>query len=118
MMETLTCRVRKIGFPHFRAAVGDFALDDFLEFLETSSSKQSLKPGVRLTDARASAHPFNQAMLEATTRYAKRSLVALASRAFVRYRDKRHVSFRVQADRLRSFAWRARRLLARSRESA
>lgn len=43
--------------------------------------------------------------LEAATRYTKCSFVVIANGAFIRYKNKYHVNFRVQADRLRNFAW-------------
>jgi hypothetical protein len=43
--------------------------------------------------------------LEIATRYTKCSFVVLANGAFVRYRNKYHVNFHMQADRLRNFAW-------------
>lgn len=43
--------------------------------------------------------------LEVATRYTHCSLVVLANGAFARYRNKYHVNFHVQADRLRNFAW-------------
>ena len=43
--------------------------------------------------------------LEAATRYTKCSFVVLANGAFVRYKNKYHVNFNVQAERLRNFAW-------------
>jgi hypothetical protein len=43
--------------------------------------------------------------LEIATRYTRCSLVVLANGAFVRYRNKYHVNFHVQAARLRNFAW-------------
>ncbi len=43
--------------------------------------------------------------LEVATKYTKCSLVVLANGAFVRYRNKYHVNFHVQADRLRNFEW-------------
>lgn len=43
--------------------------------------------------------------LEAATRYTKCSLMVLSNGAFVRYRNKYHVNFHVQADRLSNFAW-------------
>lgn len=43
--------------------------------------------------------------LEVATRYTRCSLVVLANGAFVRYRNKYHVNFHVQADRLSNFAW-------------
>jgi hypothetical protein len=43
--------------------------------------------------------------LEVATRYTKCSLMVMANGAFIRYRNKYHVNFHVQADRLRNFAW-------------
>jgi len=43
--------------------------------------------------------------LEVATRYTQCSLVVLANGAFIRYRNKYHVSFHVQAERLMNFAW-------------
>ena len=43
--------------------------------------------------------------LEVATRYTKCSLVVIANGAFIRYRNKYHVNFHVQADRLRNFSW-------------
>lgn len=43
--------------------------------------------------------------LEAATRYTRCSLVILANGAFASYRNKYHVSFHMQADRLANFAW-------------
>ncbi len=43
--------------------------------------------------------------LEAATRYTKCSFVVFANGAFVRYKNKYHVNFHVQADRLSNFAW-------------
>ena len=43
--------------------------------------------------------------LEIATRYTKCSLTILANGAFIRYRNKYHVNFHVQADRLTNFAW-------------
>jgi len=43
--------------------------------------------------------------LEVATRYTKCSLVVIANGAFVRYRNKYHVNFHIQADRLRNFSW-------------
>jgi hypothetical protein len=43
--------------------------------------------------------------LEAATRYTKCSLVVLANGAFVRYKNKYHVNFHIQADRLSNFSW-------------
>ncbi len=43
--------------------------------------------------------------LEVATRYTKCSLMVIANGAFVRYRNKYHVNFHVQADRLTNFGW-------------
>ncbi len=43
--------------------------------------------------------------LEVATRYTKCSLVVITNGAFARYRNKYHVNFHVQADRLSNFAW-------------
>jgi len=43
--------------------------------------------------------------LEVATRYTKCSLMVMANGAFIRYRNKYHVNFHVQADRLKNFAW-------------
>jgi hypothetical protein len=43
--------------------------------------------------------------LEVATRYTKCSLTVIANGAFIRYRNKYHVNFHVQADRLTNFAW-------------
>lgn len=43
--------------------------------------------------------------LEVATRYTKCSLMVMANGAFIRYRNKYHVNFHVQADRLTNFAW-------------
>lgn len=43
--------------------------------------------------------------LEVATRYTQCSLAVMANGAFVRYRNKYHVNFHVQADRLSNFAW-------------
>ncbi|MGQ0553251.1 MAG: hypothetical protein ACT4PU_08520 [Planctomycetota bacterium] len=43
--------------------------------------------------------------LEVATRYPRCSLVVLANGAFVKYRNKYHVNFQVQADRLTCFSW-------------
>ena len=43
--------------------------------------------------------------LEVATRYTKCSFVVLANGAFIRYRNKYHVNFHVQADRLANFSW-------------
>lgn len=43
--------------------------------------------------------------LEVATKYTKCSLVVISNGAFARYRNKYHVNFHVQADRLANFAW-------------
>ncbi|MGC9360482.1 MAG: hypothetical protein ACP5G7_08945 [Anaerolineae bacterium] len=43
--------------------------------------------------------------LEIATRYPRCSLVVIANGAFAFYRNKYHVSFRTQADRLSNFCW-------------
>ena len=43
--------------------------------------------------------------LEVATRYTRCSLQVMANGAFIRYRNKYHVNFHVQAERLRNFAW-------------
>ena len=43
--------------------------------------------------------------LEVATRFTQCSFVVMANSAFVRYRNKYHVSFHVQAERLSSFRW-------------
>jgi hypothetical protein len=43
--------------------------------------------------------------LEAATQFTRCSLLVLANGAFAKYRNKYHVGFRVQADRLASFCW-------------
>ena len=43
--------------------------------------------------------------LEAALRYTRCSLAVFANGAFIRYRNKYHVNFHVQADRLANFAW-------------
>lgn len=43
--------------------------------------------------------------LEVATRYTKCSLVVITNGAFARYRNKYHVNFHVQADRLSNFSW-------------
>lgn len=43
--------------------------------------------------------------LEVATRYTKCSLIVITNGVYVRYRNKYHVNFHVQADRLSNFAW-------------
>jgi hypothetical protein len=43
--------------------------------------------------------------LEVATRYTKCSMAVMSNGAFIKYRNKYHVNFHVQADRLSNFAW-------------
>ena len=43
--------------------------------------------------------------LEVATRYPRCSLYVFTNGAYVRYRNKYHVNFKVQADRLKAFSW-------------
>ncbi len=43
--------------------------------------------------------------LEVATRYTRCSFTVIGNGAFIRYRNKYHVNFHVQADRLSNFAW-------------
>jgi len=43
--------------------------------------------------------------LEAATRYTKCSFAVITNGAFIRYRNKYHVNFHIQADRLSCFRW-------------
>ena len=43
--------------------------------------------------------------LEVATRYTSCSLMVIANGAFIRYRNKYHVNFHAQSDRLKNFAW-------------
>jgi hypothetical protein len=72
--------------------------------LEYKTAKSS---GGRQIDGNAHERLSFQIMqyLEVATRYTKCSLAVLANGAFVRYRNKYHVNFHVQADRMRNFAW-------------
>lgn len=72
-----------------------------LEYKTAKSSK-----GVQI-DANVHERLSFQMMqyLEAATRYPRCSLVVFANGAFVRYRNKYHVNFHVQADRLANFRW-------------
>jgi len=67
-----------------------------LEYKTAKSSRQ------RQIDGNAHERLSFQIMqhLEVATRYTKCSLVVLANGAFIRYRNKYHVNFHVQADRL------------------
>ena len=72
-----------------------------LEYKTGKSSKQ------RQIDGNAHERLSFQIMqyLEVATRYTRCSLAVIANGAFVKYRNKYHVNFRVQADRLSNFAW-------------
>jgi hypothetical protein len=72
--------------------------------LEYKTAKSS---GGRQIDGNAHERLSFQIMqyLEVATRYTKCSLVVFANGAFIRYRNKYHVNFHVQADRLKNFAW-------------
>lgn len=72
--------------------------------LEYKTAKSSSK---RQLDGNAHERLSFQIMqyLEVATRYTRCSLVVLANGAFVRYRNKYHVNFHVQADRLSNFCW-------------
>ena len=72
-----------------------------LEYKTGKSSK-----GVRM-DANVHERLSFQIMqyLEVATRYPACSLVVFTNGAYSRYRNKYHVNFRVQADRLRCFKW-------------
>ena len=43
--------------------------------------------------------------LEIATRYTRCSFVVVTNGAYAKYRNKYHVNFHMQADRLRNFAW-------------
>jgi len=72
-----------------------------IEYKTAKASKE------RQIDGNAHERLSFQAMqyLEVATRYPRCSFVVMANDAFVRYRNKYHVSFRVQADRLSCFSW-------------
>lgn len=72
-----------------------------MEYKTAKSSRQ------RQIDGNAHERLSFQIMqyLEVATRYTKCSFTVLANGAFARYRNKYHVSFHVQADRLANFAW-------------
>jgi len=72
-----------------------------LEYKTAKSSKR------RQIDGNAHERLSFQIMqyLEVATRYTKCSLMVIANGAFVRYRNKYHVNFHVQADRLKNFSW-------------
>jgi hypothetical protein len=72
--------------------------------LEYKTAKSSRR---RTIDGNAHERLSFQIMqyLEVATRYTKCSLVVFANGAFVRYRNKYHVNFHIQAERLANFAW-------------
>jgi len=72
--------------------------------LEYKSAKSS---GKRQIDGNAHERLSFQVMqyLEVATRYPRCTLEVVANGAFVRYRNKYHVNFHVQAERLMAFAW-------------
>jgi hypothetical protein len=72
--------------------------------LEYKTAKSSAR---RQIDGNAHERLSFQIMqyLEVATRYTKCSLMVVANGAFIRYRNKYHVNFHVQADRLKNFAW-------------
>jgi len=72
--------------------------------MEYKTAKSS---GGRQIDGNAHERLSFQIMqyLEVATRYTRCSLTVMANGAFIRYRNKYHVNFHVQADRLKNFAW-------------
>jgi hypothetical protein len=72
--------------------------------MEYKTAKSS---GGRQIDGNAHERLSFQIMqyLEVATRYSKCTLTVLANGAFIRYRNKYHVNFHIQADRLANFAW-------------
>jgi hypothetical protein len=72
-----------------------------LEYKTAKSSKQ------RNLDGNAHERLTFQIMqyLEVATRYTKCSLIVLANSAFIKYKNKYHVNFHIQADRLSNFSW-------------
>jgi hypothetical protein len=72
-----------------------------LEYKTAKSSK-----GIQI-DGNAHERLSFQVMqyLEVATRYTRCSLVVITNGAYVRYRNKYHVNFHVQADRLSNFSW-------------
>ena len=72
--------------------------------LEYKTAKSSQKKRI---DGNAHERLTFQIMqyLEVATRYTQCSLVVVSNGAFVRYKNKYHVNFHVQADRLRNFTW-------------
>jgi hypothetical protein len=72
--------------------------------LEYKSAKSTKKKQI---DGNAHERLSFQMMqyLEIATRYTKCSFVVVTNGAYVRYRNKYHVNFHMQSDRLRNFAW-------------
>ena len=72
-----------------------------LEYKSAKSSKG------RQIDGNAHERLSFQAMqyLEVATRYTRCTFLVIANGAYIRYRNKYHANFHVQADRLRNFAW-------------
>lgn len=72
--------------------------------LEYKTSKSSTG---RQIDGNAHERLTFQVMqyLEVATRYPRCSLYVLTNGAYIRYRNKYHVNFKVQADRLAAFSW-------------
>lgn len=54
--------------------------------------------------------------LEAATRYTKCSFAVIANGAFIRYQNKYHVNFHIQADRLSNFRWFSMRHMSSAQE--
>jgi len=54
--------------------------------------------------------------LEAATRYTKCSFAVITNGAFIRYRNKYHVNFHIQADRLSNFKWFSMRYMSSAQE--
>lgn len=69
--------------------------------------KTAKSTGRRQIDGNAHERLSFQIMqyLEVATRYTRCSLMVIANGAFVRYRNKYHVNFHIQADRLMNFSW-------------
>jgi hypothetical protein len=91
---------------HFDAAIlferdGVLAEKALLEYKTAKSSAG------RQIDGNAHERLSFQVMqyLEVATRYPKCSLYVITNGAYIRYRNKYHVNFKVQADRLTAFSW-------------
>ena len=84
--------------------------------LEYKSAKSS---GKRQIDGNAHERLSFQIMqdLEVATRYPRCTLEVVANGAFVRYRNKYHVNFHVQAERLTAFGWFAMQHRCTARET-